>query len=67
MDTVHIIELLDELRGVLVRSIEAQEHGEHEVATRLLAEAVEKIDHGKKLLTTSAAASGSVLKHRRKL
>ena len=39
MDTVHIIELLDDLRAIVVRSIETQEHGEHEVATRLLAEA----------------------------
>jgi hypothetical protein len=59
MDAVHIIELLDDLRAIVVRSIEAQEHGEHEVATRLLAEAKDKIDHRKKLLETSASASGS--------
>jgi hypothetical protein len=50
MDTVNIIELLDDLRGILVRSIEAQEHQEYEVATRLLAEAKDKIDRGKKLV-----------------
>jgi hypothetical protein len=61
MDTVNIIELLDDLRGIVVRSIEAQEHQEHEVATRLLAEAKDKIDQMKRLLTTSASASGSHL------
>jgi hypothetical protein len=59
MDTVNIVELLDDLRGILVRSIEAQEHGEHEVATRLLAEARDKIDQRKKLLESSAGAGGS--------
>jgi hypothetical protein len=59
MDTVHIIELLDDLRGIVVCSIEAQEHEEHQVATRLLAEAKDKIDQMKRLLTTSASASGS--------
>jgi hypothetical protein len=59
MDTVNIIELLDDLRAIVVRSIEAQEHQEHEVATRLLAEAKDKIDQMKRLLTTSASASGS--------
>jgi hypothetical protein len=58
MDTVNVIELLDDLRGILVRSIEAQEHGEHEVATRLLAEARDKIDKRKKLLETSASTGG---------
>jgi hypothetical protein len=61
MDTVNIIELLDDLRGIVVCSIEAQEHQEHEVATRLLAEAKDKIDQMKRLLTTSASASGSHL------
>jgi hypothetical protein len=60
MDTVHIIELLDDLRAIVVRSIEAQEHEEHEVASRLLAEAKDKIDQMKRLLTTSASASGSI-------
>jgi hypothetical protein len=59
MDTVNIIELLDELRGILVRSLEAQEHGEQEVATRLLAEAKDKIDQRKKRLESSAGAGGS--------
>jgi hypothetical protein len=56
MDTANIIELLDDLRGVLVRSIEAQEHGEHEVATRLLVDARDKIDLRKRLLGTSESA-----------
>jgi hypothetical protein len=60
MDTVHIIGLLDNLRAIVVRSIEAQEHEEHEVSSRLLAEAKEKIDQMKRLLTTSASASGSI-------
>ena len=55
IDAVNIIELLDDLRGIMVRSIEAQEHGEHEVATRLLAEAKDKIDQRKKLLESSAS------------
>jgi hypothetical protein len=59
LDTVHIIVLLDDLRGIVVRSIEAQEHEEHQAATRLLAEAKDKIDQMKRLLTTSASASGS--------
>jgi hypothetical protein len=61
MDTVNIIELLDDLRGIVVCSIEAQEHQEHEVATLLLAEAKDKIDQMKRLLTTSASASDSHL------
>jgi hypothetical protein len=60
MGTVHILGLLDDLRGILVRPIEVQEHDEHEVATRLLAEAKDKIDQMKRLLTTSASASGSL-------
>ena len=60
MDTVHILELLDDLRAIVVRSMEAQEHEEHGVATRLLAEAKDKIDQMKRFLTTSASASGSL-------
>jgi hypothetical protein len=55
MDNINIIELLDDLRGILVRSIEAQGQRQHEVATRLLAQAVDKIDQRKKLLESSAA------------
>jgi hypothetical protein len=49
MGTVNIIGLLDDLRGILVRSIQAQEYQEHESTM------------GKKLLTTLAAASDSHL------
>lgn len=61
MDIANIVELLDDLRGTLVRSLEAQEHQEHEVATRLLQEAKDKIDNAKKLLKTSTAAGGCPL------
>ena len=59
MDNANVVELLDRVREIVVRSIEAQEHGEHEVATRLLAEARDKIDQRKKLLESSAGAGGS--------
>ncbi len=61
MDIASIIELFDDLRGILVRSLEAQEHQQHEVATRLLEEAKDKIDNAKKLLKTSTPDGGSQL------
>jgi hypothetical protein len=58
MDIANVVELLDDLRGTLVRSIEAQEHQEHELATRLLKEAKDKFDDVKILLKTLTAAGG---------
>jgi hypothetical protein len=57
MDNINIIELLDDLRGILVRSIEAEGQRQHEVAARLLAQAVDKIDQRKKLLESSSSMS----------
>ena len=59
MDNANVIELLDQVRGILVRSMEAQEHEQHEVAMRLLTEAREKIDQLKQLLTNASAAGSS--------
>jgi hypothetical protein len=56
MEDMNTMQLLDDLREILVRSIEAQQHGEHEVAMRLLVEAKDKIDQKKKLLAASAGA-----------
>ena len=41
------------------RSIEAQEHEEHEVAARLLVEVRDKIDEMKQLVASSAAGGES--------
>ena len=54
MDNANVVELLDRVREIVVRSIEAQEHEQHEVATRLLVEARDKIDQMKQLLTSSS-------------
>ena len=59
MDNASVIELLDRVREIVVRSIEAQEHEQAEVAMRLLAEARDKIDQMKQLLTSSSAAGAS--------
>ena len=59
MDNANVVELLDRVREIVVRSIEAQEHEQHEVATRLLVEARDKIDQMKQLLTNSSAAGES--------
>jgi hypothetical protein len=61
MDIASMTELFDDLRGTLVRSLEAQEHQQHEVATRLLEEAKDRIDDVIKLLKTSTAAAESRL------
>ena len=50
MDNADVVELLDRVRELVVRSIEAQEHEQHEVAARLLVEARVKIDTLKKTL-----------------
>ena len=42
MDHANVLELLDRVREIVVRSIEAQEREEHEVAARLLVEARDK-------------------------
>ena len=59
MDSANVVELLDRVREIVVRSIEAQEHEEHEVAARLLVEARDKIDQMKQLLATPAADAES--------
>ena len=59
MDNANVVELLDRVREVVVRSIEAQQHEQHEVAARLLVEARDKIDQMKQLLTTYAAGGES--------
>jgi len=59
MDNASVIELLDRLREIVVRSIEAQEHEQAEVAMRLLVEARDKIDEMKQLLTNASAAGES--------
>jgi hypothetical protein len=59
MDNASVIELLDRLREIVVRSIEAQEHEQAEVAMRLLVEARDKIDQMKQLLTNASAAGES--------
>ena len=59
MDNASVIELLDRVREIVVRSIEAQEHEQHEVARRLLVEARDKIDQMKQLLTNASAAGES--------
>ena len=59
MDNANVIELLNRVREIVVRSIEAEEHEQHEVAMRLLVEAREKIDQEKQLLASSSAAAGS--------
>jgi hypothetical protein len=59
MDNASVIELLDRVREIVVRSIEAQEHEQHEVAMRLLVEARDKIDQMKQLLTNASAAGES--------
>ena len=59
MDNASVIELLDRVREIVVRSIEAHEHEQHEVATRLLVEARDKIDQMKQLLTSSSTAGAS--------
>ena len=59
MDNANVVELLDRVRDIVVRSIEAQQHEQHEVAARLLVEARDKIDEMKQLLTSSAAADAS--------
>jgi len=59
MDNASVIELLDRVREIVVRSIEAQEHEQHEVAMRLLVEARDKIDQMKQLLTSSSTAGAS--------
>jgi hypothetical protein len=59
MDNASVIELLDRVREIVVRSIEAQEHEQHEVAMRLLVEARDKIDQMKQLLTSSSTAGES--------
>ena len=56
MDNASVIELLDRAREIVVRSIEAQEHEQAEVAMRLLVEARDKIDQMKQLLTSSSTA-----------
>jgi len=59
MDNANVVELLDRVREIVVRSIEAQEHEQHEVAMRLLVEARDKIDQMKQLLTNASAAGES--------
>ena len=59
MDNANVVELLDRVREIVVRSIEAQEHEQYEVATRLLVEARDKIDEMKQLLTNASAAGES--------
>lgn len=59
MDNANVIELLDRVREIVVRSIEAQEHEEHEVAACLLVEARDKIDQMKQLLTSCAGGGES--------
>jgi hypothetical protein len=59
MDNASVIELLDRVREIVVRSIEAQEHEQAEVAMRLLVEARDKIDQMKQLLTNASAAGES--------
>ena len=59
MDNASVIELLDRVREIVVRSIEAQEHEQAEVAMRLLVEARDKIDEMKQLLTNASAAGES--------
>ena len=59
MDNSSVIELLDRVREIVVRSIEAQEHEQAEVAMRLLVEARDKIDQMKQLLTNASAAGES--------
>lgn len=59
MDNANITELLDRVREMVVRSIEAQEHEQHEVAMRLLVEARDRIDQVKQLVASSSAASDS--------
>jgi hypothetical protein len=59
MDNASVIELLDRVREIVVRSIEAKEHEQHEVAMRLLVEARDKIDQMKQLLTSSSTAGES--------
>ena len=59
MDNANVIELLDQVRGMVVRSMEAQEHEQHEVAMRLLTEARDKIDQAKQLLASTSAAGAS--------
>jgi hypothetical protein len=59
MDNANVVELLDRVREIVVRSIEAEEHEQHEVATRLLGEARDKIDQMKQLLTSSSAGGES--------
>jgi hypothetical protein len=59
MDNANVVELLDRLREIVVRSIEAQEHEQPEVAMRLLGEARDKIDQMKQLLTSSSAGGES--------
>ena len=59
MDNANVVELLDRVREIVVRSIEAQEHEQPEVATRLLVEARDKIDQMKQLLTSSSTAGES--------
>ena len=56
MDNANVVELLDRVREIVVRSIEAQEHEQHEVAMRLLVEGRDKIDQMKQLLTNASAA-----------
>lgn len=56
MDNANVIELLDRVREIVVRSIEAQEH---EVAACLLVEARDKIDQMKQLLTSCAGGGES--------
>ena len=59
MDNANVVELLDRVREIVVRSIEAQEHEQLEVAMRLLVEARDKIDQMKQLLTNASAAGES--------
>lgn len=59
MENANVLELLDRVREIVVRSIEAQEREEHEVAARLLVEARDKIDEMKQLVASSAAGGES--------
>lgn len=59
MDNANVIELLDQVRGIVIRSMEAQEHEQHEVAMRLLTEARDKIDQAKQILASTSAAGAS--------
>jgi hypothetical protein len=56
MDNANVVELLDRVREIVVRSIEAHEHEQHEVVMRLLVEARDKIDQMKQLLTSSSTS-----------